>query len=96
MSWERILKNKDAVKAIARDFGEYANNFDYGYTSQIFELSPKDLEMEMKLFMMDFEKHYEKGRIDEARKNEIQAPVEKLIKQLENTLRVKDWDEGRI
>ena len=96
MSWERILKNKDAVKAIARDFGGYANNFEYNYTSQIFELSTDDLKQEMNFFLSDFEKHYEKGRIEEAEKNKIQRPVEELLRQLKNTIRVKDWDEGRI
>ena len=100
MNWTTILKGKplrdmDAVKAIARDFGGYANQFDYNYTYEIFDLSTDELKQEMQFFLSDFEKHYEKGRIEEAEKKQIQSPVEEFLRQLDNTMRVKDWDEGR-
>ena len=85
----------DAVKVIARDFGGYANQFDYNYTYEILDLSTDELKQEMQFFLSEFEKHYEKGRIKEAEKNKIQSPVEEFLRQLDNTMKVKDWDEGK-
>ena len=86
MNWENILK-EDSLDKIIMDFINRVNDgFNYDYNFEAIKDLPYAkgfLKDEMQFYMSDMYKHEEKGRIDEAQRDKMVAPIEKLMKRLE-------------
>ena len=86
MSWENILK-EDSLDKIIMDFINRVNdgyNYDYRFEKiKALPYAKEFLKDEMQFYLSDMEKHEEKGRIDEAQKDKMQAPIRKLMERLE-------------
>tara|TARA_R100000734_G_C3238918_1_gene44269 strand:+ start:44 stop:313 length:270 start_codon:yes stop_codon:yes gene_type:complete len=86
MSWENILK-EDSLDKIIMDFINHVNDgFNYDYRLKEIKALPNIksfLKKEMQFYMSDMYKHEEKGRIDEAQRDKMVAPIEKFMERLE-------------
>ena len=86
MSWENILK-EDSLDKIIMDFINRVNddfNCDYRFKEiKALPYTKSFLKREMQSYISDMYKHEEKGRIDEAQRDKMVAPIRKFMERLE-------------